>query len=318
VLEATDLSGRLGPGQPGPRAQGKVRDVYPLGAPPGGSLAGELLVLVATDRISAFDRVLGCVPGKGQLLTGMSAWWFGALADLVPSHLVAVPDPAVTVARRCSPLPVEVVMRAYLTGSTSTSVWSRYAAGERRVYGIDLPDGLAKDDPLPQALLTPTTKAPQGQHDEPLTSAEVVARGLVDADVWAEVERVAGAVFQRGRELAAAAGLTLVDTKYEFGLDAQGRLTLIDEVHTPDSSRYWRAGTTEHLDKELLRLRYSAAGYRGEGEAPPMWPDLVEQLARAYGECYQRLLGVAPDLAPGPDEARIEANLARWWADHHG
>jgi len=314
VLEATDLSGRLGPGQPGPLVRGKVRDVYPLG--PRGPAGEDLLLLVATDRISAFDRVLGCVPGKGQLLTAISAWWSDVVADLVPTHLVAVPDPAVTIARRCTPLPVEVVMRAYLTGSTSTSVWSRYAAGERLVYGIELPEGLAKDDPLPEPILTPTTKAPQGQHDEPLSSAEVVARGLVKAELWAEVEAVAAAVFRRGREGAAAAGLMLVDTKYEFGVDAEGRLTLIDEVHTPDSSRYWRAGTTEHLDKELLRLRYAAAGYRGEGEAPPLWPDLAAQLAAAYAEVHERLLGSAPELAPGPDEARIEANLARWWRDH--
>lgn len=302
MLEATDLSALLGPA-----LRGKVRDVYTVRDGPVGEI-----VLVATDRISAFDRVLGTVPGKGQLLTGISAWWFAELADIVPSHFVAMPDPAVTIARRCRPLPVEVVVRGYLTGSTSTSVWTRYAAGDRVVYGLALPEGLHKDDPLPEPILTPTTKAPAGSHDEPLSAVEVVSRGLVQGELWEELSRVAHALFRRGSELAAAAGLTLVDTKYEFGLDAEGRLTLIDEVHTPDSSRYWRAGTTEHLDKELLRLRYRAEGYRGEGDPPPLWPDLAEQLGAAYGEVYERLLGTPAALAPGPDEARVAAAVEGW------
>lgn len=309
MLEATDLQGLLGP-----PTRGKVRDVYTLRGGRDGT-GEDLVVLVATDRISAFDRVLGCVPGKGPLLTAISAWWFDALADVVPSHLVAVPDPAVTVGRRCTPLPVEVVLRGYLTGSTSTSVWTRYAAGDRVVYGLRLPEGLAKDDPLPQPLLTPTTKAHGGAHDEPLSSDDVVARGLVPADRWDEVVAVAHELFRLGGELAAAAGLTLVDTKYEFGVDAEGRLALIDEVHTPDSSRFWRAGTTEHLDKELLRLQYAAAGYRGEGDPPALWPALAAELAAAYGEVHERLVGPLPPepaLAPGGEEARIAANLARW------
>ncbi|MPY94386.1 MAG: phosphoribosylaminoimidazolesuccinocarboxamide synthase [Acidimicrobiia bacterium] len=315
MLEATDLSALLGP-----VVRGKVRDVYTPGAGPAPATVAEgaldeLVVLVATDRISAFDRVLGCVAGKGQLLTGISAWWSAQLADVLASHVVAVPDPAVTVTRRCTPLPVEVVVRGYLTGSTSTSVWTRYAAGERVAYGIELPDGLEKDDPLPAPILTPTTKAPEGAHDEPLSSAAVVERGLVAAPVWEAAVAAAHALFRRGSELAAAAGLTLVDTKYELGLDAAGRLTLIDEVHTPDSSRFWRAGTTEHLDKELLRLRYRAAGYRGEGEPPALWPDLADQLRAAYGEVHERLVGRSPELAPGPDEARIEENLRRWLSD---
>jgi phosphoribosylaminoimidazole-succinocarboxamide synthase len=290
-----------------------VRDVYPL-APrrPGGE---DLLLLVATDRISAFDRVLGCVPGKGQLLTAISAWWFDAVADLVPHHLVAVPDPAVTIARRCTPLPVEVVMRAHLTGSTSTSVWTRYAAGERLVYGIELPEGLAKDDPLPRAILTPTTKAPQGQHDEPLSSAEVVARGLVAPELWEQVEAVAEAVFRRGRERAAAAGLTLVDTKYEFGLD-DGHLTLIDEVHTPDSSRFWLRSTGENLDKELVRRWYAEHGYHGDGPPPSLPADLAASLAAAYQEVHRRLTGREFVPAEEPEGPRLERNVSAWLRDH--
>jgi phosphoribosylaminoimidazole-succinocarboxamide synthase len=296
----------------GPPTRGKVRDVYTV---PGADGGEALVVLVATDRISAFDRVLGCVPGKGRLLTAISAWWFDQLAAVVPSHLVAVPDPAVTVGRRCTPLPVEVVLRGYLTGSTSTSVWTRYAAGDRVVYGLRLPEGLSKDDPLPEPILTPTTKAQGGGHDEPLSGDDVVARGLVDAERWDEVVAVAHELFRRGGELAAAAGLTLVDTKYEFGIDTDGRLTLIDEVHTPDSSRFWRAGTTEHLDKELLRLQYVAAGYRGEGDPPELWPALADELAAAYGEVHHRLIGPVvplPEVGEGAEEARIAANVGRW------
>ncbi len=298
MLERTDLTDLLGPPM-----RGKVRDVYTV---------GDQLVLVATDRISAFDKVLGLVPGKGQLLTAMAAWWFGELADVVPSHLVAVPDPAVTVGRRCTPLPVEVVMRGYLTGSTSTSVWTKYATGERVVYGVRLPDGLERDDPLPTPVLTPTTKAAAGQHDEPITAAEVVEGGLVDAARWAEVVDVAHELFRRGTEIAAAAGLTLVDTKYEMGIDDDGRLTLIDEVHTPDSSRWWRAGTHEHLDKEVVRLHYVADGYRGDGPPPPLPVDVAALAADRYRECYERLTGRPFELVPGPDHERIAANVAAW------
>jgi phosphoribosylaminoimidazole-succinocarboxamide synthase len=299
VLERTDLGRLLGPPE-----RGKVRDIYRLG--------DDRLVLVATDRISAFDRVLGTVPHKGEVLTALSAWWFDRLAPVVANHLLAVPDPNVSVVLACRPLPVEVVVRGYLTGVTSTSLWPRYEAGERVLYGIELPDGLAFNDPLPAPIVTPTTKAPAGQHDEPLSGTDVVARGLVDAERWAEVLAAALGLFSAGSDACSAVGLTLVDTKYEFGIDADGRLRLIDEAHTPDSSRFWRAGTGEHLDKELLRRHYVAAGYRGEGEPPALSPELAATLAAVYVEAFERLSGRTFVPADEPAEPRIEANLRRF------
>jgi phosphoribosylaminoimidazole-succinocarboxamide synthase len=299
VLDRTDLSDLLGPPQ-----RGKVRDVYRLG--------DDRLVLVATDRISAFDRVLGTVPHKGEILTALSAWWFSQLGGVVANHLLAVPDPNVTVGLACRPLPVEVVVRGFLTGVTSTSLWPRYEAGERVLYGVELPSGLAFNDPLPIPIVTPTTKAPSGSHDEPLSSVEVVSRGLVDATRWDEVVGAALALFAAGSTACRAAGLTLVDTKYEFGVDAEGVLRLIDEVHTPDSSRFWRAGTAEHLDKELVRRHYVAGGYRGDGEPPPLPADLAATLSGVYAEALERLSGQPFTPAAGPAGPRIEANLRRY------
>ncbi len=290
--------------------RGKVRDIVDL---------GDRLALITTDRVSAFDRVLGTVPYRGQVLNQLAAWWFERTADLVPSHLISVPDPNVTVARRCRPLPVEVVVRGRLSGSTSTSLWTRYEGGQREIYGITFPDGMAKNDPLPAPVVTPTTKAADGGHDQPITEAEVVDRGLVEEDLWAQVRAAALAVFARGAEVAAAAGLVLVDTKYEFGLDADGRLTLIDEVHTPDSSRFWRAATVEerlaarqepeNLDKEVIRLAYAARGYRGDGEPPPLDTELAVRAAGVYQEAFAALTGAPLDPAPYPAEGRVVAAL---------
>ncbi|MEQ8841305.1 MAG: phosphoribosylaminoimidazolesuccinocarboxamide synthase [Acidimicrobiales bacterium] len=282
----------------GPLVQGKVRDIVDL---------GDRLALVATDRISAFDHVLGTVPYRGQVLNQLAAWWFERIADLVPSHVLSVPDPNVTIGRKCRTLPVEVVVRGRLSGSTSTALWTQYDAGAREIYGLRFPDGMKKNDPLPEPIITPTTKAEQGGHDAPITEAEIVAQGLVPADRWDEVRTVALAVFERGRELAAASGLVLVDTKYEFGLDDDDRLTIIDEVHTPDSSRFWRAATVksrlaagsepENLDKEVVRLVYAERGYRGEGDPPPLDAELAAVAAGVYQETFAALTGA--ELAPG-------------------
>ena len=296
----------------GPLLRGKVRDIVDL---------GERLALVATDRLSAFDQVLGLVPLRGQILNELSGWWFERLGDIVPSHIVAVPDPNVSIVRKCEPLPVEVVVRSRLTGTTATSLWTRYDAGERRIYGIDFPDGMAKNDPLPSPVITPTTKARAG-HDEPLTEAEVVSRGLVDADRWEEVRSVALALFERGRETAAAAGLALVDTKYEFGTAPGGRLTLIDEVHTPDSSRLWRLATLatrrraglepENLDKEVVRLAYAARGYRGQDRPEPLSAALAADTAAVYRQAFEALTGAPLEPAAEPAEPRIVAAVNRW------
>jgi phosphoribosylaminoimidazole-succinocarboxamide synthase len=290
----------------GPRHSGKVRDMYALDG---------RRVLITTDRISAFDRVLGAIPFKGQVLNQLSAWWFEQTGDVVANHVLAIPDPNVTIAREATPLPVEVVVRGYITGVTKTSLWTLYAAGERRIYGATLPDGLHKNDPLPTPLITPTTKAEGGAHDEPLTPEQIVERELLPAPLWHEVEAAALALFARGRELARRAGLILVDTKYEFGL-VDGQLMLIDEVHTPDSSRFWTqesynaGGQPEHLDKEFMRAWYAEQGYRGDGPPPTMPDDFVALVAARYIAAYERLTGGAFVPAEQPAVERIWRNLA--------
>lgn len=297
----------------GAKTSGKVRDLY--------HHAGQL-ILVTTDRLSAFDRVLGLVPFKGQVLNQLAAFWFDRTQSIIGNHFLAAPDPNVTVARRCRPLPVEVVVRGYITGVTATALWYRYSQGERTIYGLDFPDGLRKNDPLSQPVITPTTKAAHGGHDERITSQQVVEMGLATAQQWEQVSVAALALFQRGQEIARQAGLILVDTKYEFGVAADGEVLLIDEMHTPDSSRFWLAGSyparhaaaeePENYDKEFIRLAYAAQGYRGEGEPMPLPIELALQAAERYIDIYERLTGqtfVPGELPAGP---RIERNLRAW------
>jgi phosphoribosylaminoimidazole-succinocarboxamide synthase len=293
------------------RRDGKVRVSYAWA--PGQRL------FVTTDRLSAFDRVLAGVPYKGQVLNQLSAWWFDRTADVVANHVLAVPDPNLLIARAARTLPVEVVVRAYITGVTSTSLWRQYAEGARTIYGYHFPDGLRKNTALPASLVTPTTKPPAGSsvHDEPLTWAEVVERGLVESRQWAHVTSVALELFRRGQEVAAAAGLILVDTKYEFGIAADGELMLIDEVHTPDSSRYWVAETyedrlasgeePESLDKEVVRRAFIDAGYTGDGEPPDVPADVWTATSTRYIDAYQRLTGLPFEPGAIPVGARIAA-----------
>ncbi|MCS6845745.1 MAG: phosphoribosylaminoimidazolesuccinocarboxamide synthase [Caldilineales bacterium] len=295
----------------GPRLEGKVRDIY---------IQDGRRILITTDRVSAFDRVLGAIPFKGQVLNQLSAWWFDQVSDIVASHVISVPDPNVTIAHEAQALPVEVIVRGYITGVTSTSLWTLYKQGVPRPYGLDLPPGLQKNDPLPQPVITPTTKATGGAHDERLTSAEVVERGLVPPDLWEEVQAVALEIFRRGQEVARRAGLILVDTKYEFGL-INGRLALIDEVHTPDSSRYWVAESyeaarqadrePESFDKEFLRLWFVAQGYRGEGQPPAMPAEFIAQVAQRYIAAYERLTGLPFEPGAQPAAERIRQALLR-------
>ena len=299
----------------GPRQEGKVRDIY---------VHQGKRFLITTDRVSAFDVVLGAIPFKGQVLNQLSAWWFDQMQDIVANHVISVPDPNVTVADEAQALPVEVIVRGYITGVTSTSLWTLYRQGVPQPYGLELPPGLKKNDPLPEPVITPTTKATGGAHDERLTSAEVVEKGLVSPGLWREVQQAALAVFARGQEVAQRAGLILVDTKYEFGL-IDGRLALIDEIHTPDSSRYWVAesydavrGTDqepESFDKEFLRLWFVAQGYKGEGQPPAMPPSFVAQVAQRYISAYERLTG--EPFVPGtqPAAERIRQALANQSAD---
>ena len=291
----------------GTQSSGKVREMVAL---PNGSR-----VLVTTDRVSAFDVVLGSIPFKGQVLNQLSAWWFERTKDIVQNHVLSVPDENVTIAREAQPLPVEVVVRGFITGVTKTSLWTMYQGGARDVYGHTLPDGLHKNDALPEAIITPTTKAEQGGHDAPITAFDIVARGLVNADLWAQVERVALALFARGQAVARDAGLILVDTKYEFGL-IDGQLTLIDELHTPDSSRYWVADSyaqdssnPESFDKEFLRLWFAQRGYNGDGVPPIMPPEFVAQVAARYIAAYERLTGLEFKAGKTPAAARIFERL---------
>lgn len=294
----------------GPKRQGKVRDIYRRARAGRGEL-----VLIATDRLSAFDRVLGLVPYKGQVLTQLSAFWFERTADLIGNHLIGLPDPNVTLARECEALPVEVIVRGYITGVTQTALWYRYSLGERELYGYSFPDGLRKNQALPAPIITPTTKGGAGGHDERLTCAEVVSRGLLDRRTWDTVQRAALALFARGQAIAAEAGLILVDTKYEFGRLPGGEVILIDEVHTPDSSRFWLAGShadrlaageePENLDKEFVRVWYAMRGYRGDGE-PPAWDTgLAVAASVRYQQVCEMLTGRPFDPAPYRAEARI-------------
>jgi len=293
----------------GERIRGKVRDGYARDG---------LRALITTDRISAFDRVLGLIPYKGQVLNQLSLWWFDQTRDVVANHVVASPDPNVTIGREAAALPVEVVVRGYLTGVTSTSIWTMYAAGERKPYGIALPDGLNKNDALPTPVITPTTKAEGGAHDHPLTRDDIL-NAILPPDLWEQVETAALGLFARGQAVARQGGLILVDTKYEFGL-IDGQLTLIDEIHTPDSSRYWIADSMgqgvepENLDKEFLRKWYAARGYRGDGQPPVMPPEFIAQVAARYIDAYERLTGQSFMPASIPAAPRIESALTNWRA----
>ncbi len=295
------------------KESGKVRDWYSLG--------NGTRLLITTDRLSAFDRVLARVPYKGQVLNQLSNWWFEQCQDIVPNHILARPDPNVVVVEEVQPFLVEVIVRGYITGVTSTALWYRYSLGERDIYGYRFPDGLMKNESLPKAIITPTTKGGATGHDERLTCAEVVEKGLLDARTWEQVMDAALRVFQRGQELAAQSGLILVDTKYEFGRAPDGRVVLIDEVNTPDSSRYWKADTysdrisagqePDNFDKEFIRLAYTAQGYRGEGPIPQMPDSLWVSASQRYISIYEML--TRQSFLPGsyPVEMRLEQNLKR-------
>jgi phosphoribosylaminoimidazole-succinocarboxamide synthase len=289
-----------------------VRDTYDL---------GDRLVIVTTDRQSAFDRLLASVPFKGQVLNQTSAWWMQRTQHIVPNALLATPDPNACVMRKCAVFPVEFVCRGFMTGSTDTSLWTHYAAGERSYCGNDFPDGMRKNDRLAANVITPTTKAES--HDAPITPAEIVAQGLMSAAHWEAASAAALALFAFGQEEAARRGLLLVDTKYEFGLDPEGRIVLVDEIHTPDSSRYWVAGTyaarhaagqePQNIDKEFLRLwfRDNCDPYN-DAVLPAAPAELVEELSRRYVLLYETITGEAFVPAPPapPPARRIAANVA--------
>jgi phosphoribosylaminoimidazole-succinocarboxamide synthase len=290
---------------------GKVRDWYDL--PDGRRL------IITTDRLSAFDKILASVPYKGQVLNQLSAWWFEQTKDIVPNHIVSLPDPNAAVVNVAEPFLVEVIVRGYITGVTSTALWYRYSLGERTIYGYDFPEGLQKNSALPKPIITPTTKGGATGHDERLTCAEVVEKDLLDKKTWDEIQSAALAVFKRGQEVARKAGMILVDTKYEFGRASDGKVTLIDEVHTPDSSRFWKADSyeerfaagedPENFDKEFVRLAYAEKGYRGDGEAPSMPDELWAAASERYIAIYELLTGKPFEAGEYPVEQRLIENL---------
>jgi phosphoribosylaminoimidazole-succinocarboxamide synthase len=297
--------------------RGKVRDNYDL---PDGRR-----ILIATDRLSAFDRILAAIPFKGQVLTQTARFWFEATADICPNHVLAYPDPNVVVAKRLDILPVEIVVRAYLAGTTATSILTLYKAGQREMYGIRLPDGLRDNQQLPQPIITPTTKAADGAHDEPLTPGEIVSRGLLSADRWQAVCDCALALFARGQAIAAERALILADTKYEFGVDAEGRVILADEIHTPDSSRYWlrrsyadrfaRGERPESFDKDFVRNWVAARCDPYRDPIPEIPAALVFDTARVYVQAFETITGLQFE-PPAPNElvlSRIRRNLAAYF-----
>lgn len=296
----------------GRRYSGKVRENWSQG--------GER-VIVVTDRVSAFDVVLGTIPFKGQVLNQLARYWFEQTAALFPNHLVSVPDPQATRAVECEPIAVELVVRGYLTGSTSTSIWRAYERGERTFCGHRLPEGLRQHERLPTNLVTPSTKAPKGAHDESVAKSALFERGIVDEETFDRIERQALALFAFGQAHAAERGLILVDTKYEVGRAPDGRIVLIDEIHTPDSSRYWYADAYDEamaagrdpraLDKEYVRRWLVSQGFRGEGAPPALADEVRLEAARRYVETFERVTGrpFVPDVeAP---IARLRRNLLR-------
>ena len=307
VLQGTDFQF---PGQKG-LYHGKVRDVYDL---------GDSLLLVATDRYSAFDRNLALVPHKGELLTAISRWWFEQTADIIPNHVISYPDPNVVRCKKYKVLPIEMIVRGYITGVTNTSLWHTYSQGQRDFGDFTLPEGLHKNQKLPSPVLTPTTKFEA--HDRPLTPQEAVDEGLVDADIWEKVQAVALKLFHFGQKTAESKGLILVDTKYEFGLDENNNLVLIDEVHTPDSSRYWRLDSyqqqlekgeePDNYDKEFLRLWFKARfDPYNDGFAPEPPAAIIKELTNRYKYVYEQLTGRTFEAAEGDTIARIEASVLK-------
>jgi phosphoribosylaminoimidazole-succinocarboxamide synthase len=295
----------------GTQSSGKVREMVSLGD-------GQRL-LITTDRISAFDVVLGVIPYKGQVLNQLSAWWFEQTKDIVPNHLLAIPDENAVIAKEAKPLPIEVVVRGYITGVTKTSLWSYYQQGTRDAYDIVLPDGLEKNDALPNAIITPTTKAEQGGHDEQITREQILSRGLIAPELWEKVEAAALGLFARGQELALKQGLLLVDTKYEFGT-IDDELILIDEIHTPDSSRYWTKSsyqadkTKPHsIDKEFLRLWFNERNYNGSGTPPMMPNDFIAEVAARYISAYEQITGLSFAAGIQPAAPRILENLRNYF-----
>lgn len=299
----------------GERYEGKVRDNY--------TKDGKR-ILVVTDRLSAFDRVICLIPFKGQVLNQMAEFWFTQTKDICDNHVIEFPDPNVVVGKQCTPLAVEMVVRGYLTGTTSTSVWSHYKNGGRNFCGNPLEDGMKKDQKFDKPILTPSTKAEHGDHDESVAPEVLLQRGVITQDEWDYLADVSLRLFERGQQIAAKQGIILVDTKYEFGKDANGKIVLIDEIHTPDSSRFWiektyqehyeKGDDQDNINKEYLRLWLSEKGFKGDTDIPEIPEDVKIETARRYIEAYEKITGQTFKSDPCPDiNARIQKNLAKYF-----
>ncbi|MFH1832840.1 MAG: phosphoribosylaminoimidazolesuccinocarboxamide synthase [Candidatus Levyibacteriota bacterium] len=275
----------------GKKHSGKVRDSYIL---------KNKRIIITTDRQSAFDRVLGLIPFKGQVLTKLSEFWFNKTKDIIQNHFILSPDPNVMVVKNCKLIPIEMVVRGFISGVTSTSIWSAYEKGERTIYGIKFPERLKKNQKLKKPVVTPTTKAETG-HDQRLTEEEILQRRIVPEKIWRQMKKAALLLFERGTKICSKGGIILVDTKYEFGLDENGQLILIDEVHTPDSSRFWIKKTykkrfsegvePENFDKEFMRIWFKEKGYSGDGKPPKMPDDFVVKISQRYQAIYEKITG---------------------------
>ena len=294
----------------GTRHVGKVRDSY---------VKDGRRTIVVSDRVSCFDVVVGTIPLKGQVLNQLAAFWFEKTRSAAANHLIEVPDPVVSIVQECELLPVEFVYRGYLTGSTNTSIWSAYEKGERRYCGHDLPDGLRRHEQLSEVLLTPTTKAPQGEHDALTSREELIQSGAIREELYDEAARITGTLFRIGQDFARSRGLILVDTKYELGLGPDGKIVVIDEIHTPDSSRYWYADRYEQamsagesppaLDKEFVRLWLGEQGYKGDGTPPALSTEVRCEAARRYIETFEQVTGQPFEANTEPPNERIQRNL---------
>ncbi|WP_119068452.1 phosphoribosylaminoimidazolesuccinocarboxamide synthase [Aggregatilinea lenta] len=303
ALESIDLPGLAG-------ERGQVRDNFVL--------QDGRRVVISTDRFTIFNQQVGLVPYKGQVLNQLTLWWFEQTANIMPNHLIDVVDPNTTIALTAHPLPIAVVVRAFLTGVTPASLWMRYEAGEREIYGMTFPDGMRKNQELPQPIVTATSKEFGRTHEQPLTDEEIVALGP-EQSLWERIQDKALKLFMRGQQLCILSDLILVDSKYEFGLDLNGDLVLIDELHTPDSSRLWRSDTYDELfeegqepesfDKEFVRLWYQAQGYRDGDKLPPLPDDLIVTISRHYQDVYEMLTGTPFLPATYPSQRRIWAAL---------
>jgi phosphoribosylaminoimidazole-succinocarboxamide synthase len=297
--------------------RGKVRDSYDL--PSGRRL------LIASDRLSAFDLILTSVPFKGQVLTQTARYWFESTADICPNHVLEYPDPNVLLARRLTILPVEIVVRGYLAGTTGTSILTLYRQGRREMYGVRFPEGLRPNEELPEPIITPTTKADAGGHDEPLSATEILERGLLTPAQWETVSDYALRLFARGQAMAWSRGLILADTKYELGIDGEGSIVLADEIHTPDSSRYWVSSTyaerfergerPESFDKDFVRSWVAARCDPYKDPIPAIPDELVLQTAEVYVRAFETITGQGFEPPPSDEPVlqRIRRSLQRFF-----